>query len=1368
MHRINGNQSVTISSSVALQAAEKRVVLIGLPTAAKTDAKYGKLAGLVKTKVMKGFPIAAGGVFSPVASNGKSFGCALVQFADDAGEDVVSNAVSKAGVGGIKVMKFVIRVMPWLELFSADEAAAPAEAAESASAPAPAAAPAPAPEAASASAAESAAAAEAASYAEIHLPGLPKHMQSACAPSLGKGDRGSELLNKAYKEVMQLGNFVPQQKREPKLSLDKCVVVTGLPIVPDTPGTGKSERLETLVREKAFSRLPIATGGFYMPGGPEGNTVGVAVVEFTRAAAVAVAVKASGRTGIKLAKSVTIHVAGLRELIESYDTPEAPELPTIRPLAPPKGMLQWLADGNQRDQALFRFEHRKQNSLHIVAADSQQAPEVVYDGKDQEEASGSWTHGRSEWSPNGTYLITYHNRGIKLWGGDRFKAVASLPHDNVVHFQLNAAETLAITYSPFVPSDPDSGAPYVEPLTKVWDLRLGLCLEEWTTLNRGEAPTEPDSFFVCDGTHIVRVAKTGFKLANGDERDSGLIGYAVNAARGTVSLLPGGVLRIPSVFKVWPSPAGLPVVAVYSPEHEGAQPSVSIVTVPLMHILREKKLVDTMIITPYWHPEGRYLALPSVSLTRNQASHRRKEFLRNQTLEGVILPPPEVSFLRRPRAGRVEAMKQAVTEGASTTIEVFRFDRPKLRQIVAAASTGAELDAGLIPVDVVTMSTHIYSLGWEPKGSRFAVVHGKPSEPATVTFMSVGEESVAHSTGLAVVAKLRGDLKEAAAEPNLTTSIVASGIIRTDAAPLATATAAATSVTGAGRNVPIGSAPLGSGGRAGGRAGSRAGGRTGGRGGPSKAAVAASKAAAAEARARGVNHLFSLTDCVCNSVFWSSSSGVCVMADTGARASGALTFFDVDARFTLGSSQHPGVSHVAFSPSDSVVATMKRCSIHNADHKEMLDNGVRVFDVKGTRLSDPAWEEKEAVYDFVWRPRPVLLSGSELKTVRANLAIISAGFADMDLARERKVRLRALVTRLERINRFEHQLQDMRTAVTAVNSWRADASLPALPVGDRPDGEGMVEVVVNEETLLSSKTEEAGSVSITTADPAAIAAAMAALPESILPTVAHQEWLVVAGYALEECALDPSPAMPQESRGVAIKASECLRRAASRDPPDARAVAYEKEVRELLGTPAGSIVARRLAAMLPKPSEGDDASGASSAASSASGAGASSSQTPATGTLVLTQAQRDSLYAAVLLDSICGHIQADSRKHLTPTGGDSPQLGAIFGRVRIDTPSLTTACTRVAASHAQPGIAARLEAIRARLRVSSSGVGNTVAEVADATADVLVAIPTLLDLAEVLAAESSALNSHPFPAGHSDFSEIHRSTKDRIRAASRG
>lgn len=47
------------------------------------------------------------------------------------------------------------------------------------------------------------------------------------------------------------------------------------------------------------------------------------------------------------------------------------------------------------------------------------------------------------WSPQGTYLTTFHVPGIALWGGERFEKQGRFPHKDVkVLFELRARKDM--------------------------------------------------------------------------------------------------------------------------------------------------------------------------------------------------------------------------------------------------------------------------------------------------------------------------------------------------------------------------------------------------------------------------------------------------------------------------------------------------------------------------------------------------------------------------------------------------------------------------------------------------------------------------------------------------------------------------------------------------------------------------------------------------------------------------------------------------------------------------------------------------------------------------------------------------------------
>merc|ERR1712038_535925 len=57
----------------------------------------------------------------------------------------------------------------------------------------------------------------------------------------------------------------------------------------------------------------------------------------------------------------------------------------------------------------------------------------------------TWTDGQVEWSPNGTYLVTYHDRGIALWGGEDFEKLGRFSHSQVKVIEFSPNEKYLIT-----------------------------------------------------------------------------------------------------------------------------------------------------------------------------------------------------------------------------------------------------------------------------------------------------------------------------------------------------------------------------------------------------------------------------------------------------------------------------------------------------------------------------------------------------------------------------------------------------------------------------------------------------------------------------------------------------------------------------------------------------------------------------------------------------------------------------------------------------------------------------------------------------------------------------------------------------------
>lgn len=80
-----------------------------------------------------------------------------------------------------------------------------------------------------------------------------------------------------------------------------------------------------------------------------------------------------------------------------------------------------------------------------------------------------WTETYCKWSPLGSYLATFHRKGLALWGGASFEQVQRFSHLNVQFIDFSPCETYLVTYSPQAPA---SGVD--QKALIIWDVRTGM------------------------------------------------------------------------------------------------------------------------------------------------------------------------------------------------------------------------------------------------------------------------------------------------------------------------------------------------------------------------------------------------------------------------------------------------------------------------------------------------------------------------------------------------------------------------------------------------------------------------------------------------------------------------------------------------------------------------------------------------------------------------------------------------------------------------------------------------------------------------------------------------------------------------------
>ncbi|KAL9376114.1 hypothetical protein Peur_030234 [Populus x canadensis] len=290
-----------------------------------------------------------------------------------------------------------------------------------------------------------------------------------------------------------------------------------------------------------------------------------------------------------------------------------------------------------------------------------------------------WTESYVQWSPLGTYLATVHRQGAAVWGG----ASTFNRLMRYAHPQVKL-----IDFSPgekylvtYSSHEPSNPRDANRVVINIFDVRTGKSMRDF----KGSA----DEFAIGGTGGVAGVSWPVFKWGGGkDDKYFAKIGKNMISVYETesFSLVDKKSLKAESVVDFSWSPTD-PILALFVPELGGGnQPArVSLIQIPSKEELRQKNLFSVSDCKLYWQSNGDYLAVKVDRYTKTKKS-------------------------------------------TYTGFELFRIK---------------ERD---IPIEVLELDNKndkIIAFAWEPKGHRFAVIHGDSPRP-DVSFYSMRS---AHNTG---------------------------------------------------------------------------------------------------------------------------------------------------------------------------------------------------------------------------------------------------------------------------------------------------------------------------------------------------------------------------------------------------------------------------------------------------------------------------------------------------------------------------------------------------------------------------------------------------------------------------------------------
>ncbi|RYO78396.1 hypothetical protein DL766_009547 [Monosporascus sp. MC13-8B] len=450
---------------------------------------------------------------------------------------------------------------------------------------------------------------------------------------------------------------------------DTFVVIDGLPQVNEE----QKPKLVKFLLKKLNSVGRTREDLIYMPMGDDGKSLRFAFVEYSSPAEAAAAVRQLDM--VPLDKKHTLRVNKMAD-IDRYgregrvDEEYAP--PKIDPFQEKEHLRSFLADpsGRGRDQfAMYRGD-----SVGVFWNNEKDTPENVVDRQ-------HWTESFVQWSPLGTYLVSVHQQGVQLWGGQSWSRQKRFAHPFVNMLDFSPNERYVVTWSNRPISIPDEGHPQLSMDEDgknyvIWDLETSKPLRSFANLDLPSGdPNAPPK-------HAPKFPWPAFKWS-ADER------YVARLNQGQsisvyelprMNLLDKTTVKIDGVMDFEWAPAtpqrdGVKqyeqLFCFWTPEIGSSPARVGLMSVPSKQVVRSLNLFSVTDAKLHWQSDAAYLA---VKVDRHSKSKKSQ----------------------------------------ATTLEIFRVREKG------------------VPVEVVdTIKDTVINFAWEPKGDRFVTI--TTTEPVGAT-----------------------------------------------------------------------------------------------------------------------------------------------------------------------------------------------------------------------------------------------------------------------------------------------------------------------------------------------------------------------------------------------------------------------------------------------------------------------------------------------------------------------------------------------------------------------------------------------------------------------------------------------------------
>nr|XP_011432969.2 eukaryotic translation initiation factor 3 subunit B [Crassostrea gigas] len=360
-----------------------------------------------------------------------------------------------------------------------------------------------------------------------------------------------------------LGDLLRSKPKESD-GIDNIVVVDNVPQV----GPDRQDKLKNVIR-KIFEKFGKINREFF----PVTNekTKGYVFIEYTSPLHASEAVKMAN--GYKLDKQHTLQVNIFSDFDKYEKIPEEWEPPKPKPYHDVGNLRYFLQEPDCYDQFSVIYDGGDRTAIFKNTA---REPVLI-------EERARWTETYIRWSPQGTYLATFHAKGIALWGGEKFEQIMRFSHPGVQLIDFSPCERYMVTFSPILSTQED------QQQIIIWDIRTGMKKRGFHCETQS---TWPILKWSNDGSYFGRITPDTLSV------------YETPS----MGLLEKKSLKITGLRDFSWSPSDN-IIAYWVPEQQNVPARVTLIQMPSRQELCIKNLFNVADCKMHWQKNGDYLCV---------------------------------------------------------------------------------------------------------------------------------------------------------------------------------------------------------------------------------------------------------------------------------------------------------------------------------------------------------------------------------------------------------------------------------------------------------------------------------------------------------------------------------------------------------------------------------------------------------------------------------------------------------------------------------------------------------------------------------------------------------------------------------------